>query len=256
MTESPLYLSYGMPKSGSTLAFQLVRTILEKSGIPQESLSEGVVDSKSSNVNFISKLDGPALDVLLDEASGLARPLAIKTHSRLFPRIRQALSKGRLLGHAVCRDPRDTALSVLDAAREGRAWGSGPKGAFRTVRETLPRLHSHIEAFQGWAGTPNVMPIHYERLAFDTETVAGEIAAQIGVRVDLAEVVRIATTERFIQFNQGKSQRWKTQMDPADARHLEIEFKDYIETYCSVIPEQPQPRKPPSRFFGNWFRKS
>jgi hypothetical protein len=99
------------------------------------------------------------------------------------------------------------------------------------------------------------MPIHYERLAFDTETVAGEIAAQIGIQVDLAEVVRIATTERFIQLNQGKSQRWKTQMDPADARHLETEFKDYIETYCSIIPEQPQPRKPPSGFFGSWFRR-
>ena len=254
MTDSPLYISYGMPKSGSTLAFELTRTMLELSAIPQKIIEDEVVDSRSSKVNFVRRLDGPALDALRGKISMLAKPLAIKTHSKLFPRMRQELMEGRMIGHAVCRDPRDMALSLLDAAREGRAWGSGPDGPFRSVNDTIKRLHTNIATFRAWAAAPNILAIHYERLAFDTEAVAGEIAAQIGIDVNLPEVVRIATKERFIQLNHGKSQRWKSQMDPGDALRLEKEFKDYIDTFCSEIPENKEPAKPRTKFFTGWFR--
>ncbi len=254
MTGAPLYLSYGMPKSGSTLAFELTRTMLELAGVPQVKIATGVT-APEAKINFINKLDGPAYDQLHEEAKGLARPIVIKTHSRLFPRPEKLLQSGKLLGHAVCRDPRDMALSMLDAAREGRAWGASDEGRFKTVADTEKRLHKSIDMFMKWAASPNIMPIHYERLAFDTEQVAAEIAAQLGITVDISKAIEIVTGTKFTQLNRGKSQRWKTEMDPADARRLETTFKSYIETYCSEVPSAPVVRKPPAGLFAKWLGK-
>lgn len=60
---------------------------------------------------------------------------------------------------------------------------------------------------------------------------------------------------KFNQFNQGKSQRWKTEMDPADAKRLEGLFRDYIRNYCSEIPSAPKARKPATGFLAKWLAK-
>ena len=57
----------------------------------------------------------------------------------------------------------------------------------------------------------------------------------------------------FIQFNRGTSQRWKSEMDAADARLLEAEFGDFIRTWCHDIPAAPKPRKPSRGLFARWF---
>ena len=122
MIQAPFYLSFGTPKSGSTLAFQLTKTMLEMAGIPQPRIANDAIKSVGG-VNYVDRLDGSAYDDLHQAVGAQAHLIAIKTHSRLFPRIEKLLASGKLIGHAVCRDPRDMALSMLDAAREGRSWG-------------------------------------------------------------------------------------------------------------------------------------
>lgn len=240
-----------MPKSGSTLAFELTRTLLELAGVSQDRLAEDL----TSPSNFVHKLDGAAFRKLLDESKNSPGPRVIKTHSRLFPRVETALERGTVMGHAVCRDPRDMALSMLDAAQEGRAWGTSQDGIYQTVAATEKRLHASIRLFQKWAATPNVMVIRYERLAFDTESVAAEIAAQLGITVDISKAVEIATGSKFTQFNRGQSQRWKTEMAAADVQRLEVEFKDYIEAYCQDVPVEIKTRKPRAGWFSRWFAR-
>lgn len=109
-----------MPKSGSTLAFELTRTMLEMAGHRQERLSGSVVHPDYP-INFVQTLDQTTLEGLQRETCSHTGPLIIKTHSNLRPCIIQLLSQGELMGQAVCRDPRDISLSMLDAAREGRA---------------------------------------------------------------------------------------------------------------------------------------
>lgn len=242
MEITPLYISYGMPKSGSTLAFELPRTMLELAGVPQVKIA-----NTKYKINFVNKLDGDALKGLQDAAKGLKHPLVIKTHSVLCPAVNKLLKSGMVTGHAICRDPRDMALSMLDAARENRAWGGSAKGKFQTVADTEQLIHKNIALFTKWAEHPNMMTIHYVRLAFNTERVA------VGIEVDIKKAIEITTGARFTQFNQGKSQRWKTEMDPADARRLEKEFKDYITIYCSDVPSAPKARKPASGFLTKWI---
>ena len=252
MTPAPLYLSYGMPKSGSTLAFELTRTLLELAGIPQIKICPKIT-GPSNRINFAHVLDGTGVEALINEASCLARPIVIKTHCKVFPRIERLLQEGALTGHAVCRDPRDMALSMLDAGREGRAWGGGKGNGFQTVADTEQRLRKSIHAFEKWAQMPNVIPIHYERLAFDTEAVASEICQQLGIEVDISKAVSIATGTKFTQLNRGISQRWRTELHPEDAARLGEMFKDYIATYCSEIPLRPVAHKPKRGLFSRLF---
>jgi hypothetical protein len=246
MIQAPFYLSFGTPKSGSTLAFQLTKTMLEMAGIPQPRIANDAIKSVGG-VNYVDRLDGSAYDDLHQAVGAQAHLIAIKTHSRLFPRIEKLLASGKLIGHAVCRDPRDMALSMLDAAREGRSWGGAGGVIYRSVSDTEDCLRRSVDLFTKWAQSPNIMPLHYERLAFDTESVAREIAMQLGITVDIPKAIQIATGRKFTQFNRGISERWKTQMEPSDAQRLGEIFKDFIKTYCSDVPAVPVAHKPQGR---------
>ena len=228
MRRAAIYLSYGMPKSGSTLAFELARTILEQAGVPQHKLAGGATHP-GHPINFVRDMNGEAIGKLADAIPPGAGPVVIKTHSHLFPKVGRMLEDGRLTGHAVWRDPRDIALSMLDAAREGRAWGSGPSGPFRVVADTLPMLRQQVNAFEQWSACRGVIALNYEQLAFDTPAAAQRIAAQLGVQVDLKTVVRIVLTERFTQRNRGLRARWKSEMAAADAELVATEFAGFLE---------------------------
>ena len=96
-----------------------------------------------------------------------------------------------------------------------------------------------------------------DRRGQQVQIVAAEIAAQLGITVDIPKAIEIATGTKFTQLNRGKSQRWKSEMDRADARRLEVTFKDYIAKYCHDVPSAPKARKPPTGIFAKWFsRKS
>lgn len=233
-----LYLSYGMPKSGSTLAFELVRTLLEVAGHPQAPLPPALVDPKHG-INFIRELDSATLEAALEAVPDTGALLAIKTHSRIPANARSLLACGRIIGHAVCRDPRDIALSMLDAARDGRAWGKGPEGPYRHVRDTIPRIRSQVNHFLAWASSPHILPLHYEQIAYNTGATAARIADQLGLSVDLPRVLEIVARERFTQKNRALPQRWKSEMSPEDANLLADEFGDFIRNHCSDIPDSP-----------------
>jgi hypothetical protein len=243
-----LYVSYGMPKSGSTLAFELTRTMLEMAGENQDKISSPAIHTDSP-INFVKAFDKTTLTSLQQATATRSGPCVVKTHSKLFPVAAKELRAGQLFGQAVCRDPRDIALSMLDAAREGRAWGNGPNGPFRQVEETIPRIRTQINNFLAWASCENILALHYEQVAFDTEAAAARIAAQLGIVADLPKIIDRVVNERFTQKNRAIPQRWKIDMKPDDAAKLAVEFAEFIETHCSEVPPHPVILKPKkSRF--------
>ena len=73
-----LILCYGITKSGSTLAFELIKGMLESAGHPQVRLSDGSVHP-GQVVNFLEPVDRGTLKRLLAEIGD--RWIAVKTHS-------------------------------------------------------------------------------------------------------------------------------------------------------------------------------
>src|SRR4029077_18506857 len=111
-------------KSGSTLAFELVKGMLESVGQAQTRLPDGPVDAGRRN-NYIDSLDAPRIDALL--ASIGSRSIAVKTHcgfrDQLFPLLEERQACGELQIVASYRDPRDICLSLLDAGSRARSRG-------------------------------------------------------------------------------------------------------------------------------------
>ena len=237
MNKPLIYISYGMAKSGSTLGFQLVSAILEEAGVPQTDVDLG----EEGDGRFTGVVRPRALKKMVSIASERTEtPIAFKTHSGLWNCVAEGLDEGWIIGHAICRDPRDIALSMMDASREFRSWGKRDGQPLRHVEDALDYVRGHTEKFLKWAAHPRMLHLPYEPLAFDTEATAAKIAAQLGVDVDLARCVKAAKAS-FTQFNKGRSHRFEKELSPEVSARIYDEFKDFIETWCAPDFVAPRP---------------
>ena len=231
MTKPLLYISYGMAKSGSTLAFQLVSAILEEAGVPQYDLDLSEAETINDR-RFVGVIRPPELAHMVAVAKGRPQsPVVVKTHSGLWNCVAEGLDNGWIIGHAICRDPRDIALSMMDASRENRAWGKREGQPLRHVEDALDYVRAHAKKFQDWARHPAIKPFSYERIAFDTEAVAAEMAKQLGVEADAKRVAKIAKASQT-NFNKGRSRRHAAELSKGVNDQIRTEFGDFIDKWC------------------------
>lgn len=227
-----LYISYGMAKSGSTLGFRLVGAVLEEAGVPQADLDLRT-EMGGDHARFVEVIRPRELDALRQIAETRPRaPIAIKTHGGLWNCVSKGLEEGWIVGHAVARDPRDMALSMLDAAKDGRAWGVRNGRPHRKAEDTLPTIRGQVEKFRKWAAAPGVLPLAYEPLAFATEDAAAAIARQLGVEIDPAQAARVTKREET-NLNAGRSHRFETEMSAETSEKIRAEFAEFIRDWCA-----------------------
>ncbi len=235
-----LYISYGMAKSGSTLGFALVSAVLEEAGIPQADLDLRD-ESISDQARFVEVIRPAELKALRGIAEmRAAAPIAIKTHCGLWDCVAKGLDEGWIMGHAICRDPRDIALSMMDASRDNRAWGRRDGQPLRHIEDALDYVRAHAEKFQKWAAHPAILPLSYEPLAFDTETAAARIAEQLGLEVDAKRVAKIARAGDT-NLNKGLFRRHERELSAAVNDRVQREFAAFIDTWCA--PEFTAPKR-------------
>ncbi len=227
-----VYACYGMPKSGSTLAFELTVAVLEEAGVPQRRLSPRVLGEERSD-NFVPLIKPMMLRAAIQEISevGHPRPIAIKTHGGVWAATAEAIAAGRVTGHAIARDPRDVALSILDASRTGGAWGARDGRPFANIGEAMEVVRGHVEKFLKWQAQPGFLTLNYEEVAFDTRRSIDRIAGHLDVDVDADRVLH-RVRSRHTKLNKGISQRWREEMSVAEANYYYEEFADFIECWC------------------------
>ena len=239
VTQPLLYISYGMAKSGSTLAFQILRNVLENAGAPQPPIPLPSIIT-SGGLNFVEVIRPQELLELrthAERAPGL--PIAIKTHCGMWNCVRDGLNEGWIIGHAVCRDPRDVALSMMDASRENRAWGKRDGEPLRHIDDAMEGVRFNAEKFQKWAAHPAILPLTYARIAFDTEAVAQQIADQLGVEVDVSRVAK-AAQKVGVNLNKGVRRRYDKELSPEVSQRIAAEYANFIDVYCDDGFEPPK----------------
>lgn len=235
-----IYVSYGMAKSGSTLAFRLVSAVLEAGGHPQEDIDLGplVPGARRRFVEVIRPRELAALRRLAEERG---RIVAVKTHSGLWDCVAEGIAEGWIAAHAVARDPRDIALSMVDAARAGRGWG-GRDHPYGGIEETAPAIRAQVEKFLKWAGTPGILPLAYEPLAFATAGEAARIAAQLGLSIDPEAAARAALADRT-NLNVGRKRRHEAEMAGPLSEAFAAEFAPFIGKWCAPDFDAPEPKR-------------
>lgn len=224
-----IYLSYGMTKSGSTLAYQLARTALEACGMAQPLLKIPAL-RETKHVNFIEQLEDWRLEAVLEQARALGHMVVLKTHTRPDqPIVRRLLEDGLAIGHAVCRDPRDMALSMLDHGVRSRKAGNPEFSEFDTIASTLPNLRHQVETLRQWLSLPNILPLAYDDLAFDTATAARQILRQLGLVANPAHIAEIVLDSGRTNKNIGAQARHLSQMERGISAAIAAEFAPLLD---------------------------
>lgn len=221
-----LTLACGMPKSASTYVFEiLVRLCDAQSG---ESLRRDVpayLPPPYDSV-FQRKID-TALLTAVDRRWPRERALALKTHDSLHPEIGKALAEGRVKAAVSFRDPRDAALSILDAGRRERETGQRAFfSQWSTLAEVEEAMARMLPKTAEWLRAPNVLIMPFTLVASRPEAAMRRAAAYTGL--DAAALEPAPDRRAVSEFNQGRLHRHRTEMSADDNQRFLDRFGDYI----------------------------
>ncbi len=240
VAKTPLiYISYGLTKSGSTLAFELTKIILEQNDFPQKRLSREAIPADMAE-NFVPYLSAEQLEAIEREVVALGYPIVLKTHQPPSPEVQAWVQEGRIYGHCVYRDLREIALSMMDHGARARAEGSKGFANIQSLDNAIRSIRKQVPRFLEWSRLPDFISLYYDDVAFDTQATVRRLCAQLGLDADPAQVEQIAKGERFTQYNKAIPGRAR-ELTPEASERILIKFRSFYEDviYTRGAPERP-----------------
>jgi Sulfotransferase domain len=230
-----LIISYGIPKSGSTLAYELVRGMLLNAGHSQDLENKdrrGVQPlERRMKRNFSGQMGRAEIAALLEQIGPDSR-IAVKTHAwfeeESYSWIDALCEKGEVLVIASCRDPRDICLSLLDAAGRARDAGTAAFANVRDMEHAAKKVKHRVNDFRIWASFRNAVRLDYEDVAFDTVKAIDKIERALGIVCNREEVLRYALEDAVTLKNKAKSHRHKEEMTEAQRQILDEHFRAFL----------------------------
>lgn len=225
-----LIISYGIPKSGSTLTFELINGMLKSIGHPQERLPDGLV-SPGHGVNFIEKVTPDVVSKLIAAlpADGF---ICVKTHARLDRSILgqlEDLQAQRKLQVVACyRDPRDICLSLMDAGKHAREKGKKAFSECTDLKSVVPKVERQLMTFRVWGAVRGAIRLNYDVVAFATDRAFDVLEAALGIKCDREIARQHAFSDAFTQMNKGVRNRYVTDLTAEDATYLAEVFEKFI----------------------------
>jgi DNA-binding MarR family transcriptional regulator len=225
-----LILCYGITKSGSTLAFELIKGMLESAGHPQIRLPDGPVRPEQI-VNFVEPVDRDTLQQLL--AAIGERWIAVKSHSPIsdetFRYLERLQRQGLVKVSATYRDPRDVCLSLLDAGVEARALGTKEFSEFTNLKIAVRIVGRKLAAFRRWGALRGTLRLNYDTFAFSPDEVMDDIERFLGITCDREKAKAYAFGEAFTQRNKGKRHRAIEELGPDEYAALTNTFSEFLQ---------------------------
>ena len=230
-----LVLSYGITKSGSTLAFELAKAVLEGAGYEQARLSDCVV-SPGHHINFITKLEPEAIEALICEI-GENRKIVVKVHTAIpdlmFPILQQYIRSGDLLVHVCCRDPREICLSLLDAGEQARAKNNKAFSEIVTMDDAIRACSNQLQSMRRWGALPDVLMLYYNDVAFETDRAIAAVNSQFGTSTPAEYIKRQIFERAFTQKNRAIKDRYKHDLTSSQNAALLAKYENFISQVCN-----------------------
>ena len=251
-----LVLCYGIPKSGSTLAFELVQGVLESAGHPQIRLP-GMVVSPQHSVNFLQAIDREKISRLLEYTG--KHWATVKTHSKIdastFSYIEDLQNARRLQVIASYRDPREICLSLADAGANARSRGVKPFAGFVRIDDAVPAVLRQTETFRRWGALSRTLRLGYDTVAFAPDDAIDRIERCLRIKSDRERAKRYAFVEARTQKNKALQHRAKTELTEEQYARLTTTFSEFIQNACetdneswfSAVREQVMAKSKPHR---------
>ena len=226
------YISYGMVKSGSTLAFKFAELTLEKSGFSQAKLPEAAIEPHRQ-VNYIASSAENPWPAVIKAVEARGTPVAIKLHRGPDEHVAALLKSGRAIGHAVYRDPREMALSMLDHGRRSRNHGRPGFAKFEELDQAVAEVDRQLPNLEAWLKLPRMEPWFYDDFAWDHPAAVARILKQCRLSGDPAAILADFDPTKGTRFAKGKPNRWRRHMNVEQAErvrgHFDRMFRRLIE---------------------------
>lgn len=231
-----LVISYGIPKSGSTLAYEILRGILVGAGHPQDVVYNDRLESaepkRGAKRNFLTRITKERLEDVMSQVPQ-GRIVAVKTHSAFQPdmfRWLEAQQQERAIQViASYRDPRDICLSLVDAGERLRQRGQEKSFARVTDLEVATgNVERRLVGFRRWAALKGTLRLNYDTVAFEPLKAIEAIDRALGVESDHDRVMRYAFEEAFTLKNKAKRNRYEDELDDAQKKEMRKTFRKFI----------------------------
>jgi hypothetical protein len=226
-------LSYGMTKSGSTLSFELAKSILHESGFIQRRLPLTIIEP-GHNVNFIGKVTIEKLKVLLAEVSD-SEHIVVKTHSWLdFPTqvfLESLVLKNKIKIHATYRDPREVCLSLIDHGIKSRNEGVKPFSTIFNLDDAIKVTSRELENFQKWGAIKGSVIIKYDDVAFSTEKTISQLEQNYKLSLNSSQITTVKNyvfNQAFTQKNKAIPKRYEQDMPKQDQDRIKELFSSFF----------------------------
>lgn len=225
-----IYISYGITKSASTFAWQLIKRIALAGGLPVATLSRKSKGTNSPHDYIEIVTNERVRSIRLDVGDA---PVVVKTHGPPSPVVARMVAEGGARVFASYRDPRDIALSLLDHAARSRQMGIKDFAEFHKLPDTIASIGSRIRRLEEWVQSCSPILVPYDEICFETPATVHRIADALGVSVDdEAIAAEFANAKEEIgQFNVGIPRRFAREMSEQDSKMFLERFRSFYEKY-------------------------
>jgi hypothetical protein len=236
-----LILCYGMPKSGSTLAFELVRGMLRSAGCEQETFINDERDEDELAAgglgvrNYANLLTVEKIKNIMTSI-GTGRKICVKTHSALphgaFGRLEQLQADREIQVIASYRDPREICLSLMDAAKKAKKLGLDAFARQAALEQAQQGIERRIGEFRTWGALKGTLRLDYDTVAFLPEDAMGPIEAALDIKSDRAAAKHYAFNEAYTQKNKAKRGRYRSELSAKQNAEMLARFGEFIRRVC------------------------
>jgi len=231
-----LVICYGIAKSGSTLAFELVRGVLASAGHDQKKLKGAPGIKPRGRGNHLEAISKEGISALV-EAVGPDRIVAVKTHKTfddaMFGWMENLQRERKLQAVVSYRDPRDICLSLIDHGKDSRSAGRRGFARIHDLDDAARIVKMAIPKFAKWGSLEGTVRLYFETVAFAPDEAIDAIERALGVSCDREEAKRHAFEDAFTQRNKARRNRYLDEMDENQKARMLETFRPFIERVCN-----------------------
>ncbi|MBP7461772.1 MAG: sulfotransferase domain-containing protein [Candidatus Delongbacteria bacterium] len=159
--------------------------------------------------------------------------LIIKTHTNLNKTIDSLLRTGRIIASVTYRDPRDAAISLLDAGESDRKRNIERKfNEIWTIEQALDFYKNCQADTKQWLRHPKVLKVSYNLLALNPHQAAQRIRDYLHIEADIDPIITNLITnpdKKIWEYNVGKIGRYKDNMNQETIDRFLHEFRELID---------------------------